>query len=149
MDDHGGKRFIDPVLLALIEKSEKDGGLWIKHIPEDTIIRIHARDALFLLAFTDVTTGSAAIQGGGRHFPSPTLCRVNGSTFGGSAIKLGWLGRGMHLEAALGVVGGPITEESLRRRRTLTTASIRAITMEHDPEHWQEMTRAAKPYEPE
>jgi len=144
--DHPDRGSIDSRLVALFEKSERDGGVWVKDIPEGTIVSVHARDSLFVVAFTDAAAGSAVIQGSGQHCPSPTLCRVNGSTWGESMIKLGWIGRGMHLEAALGQVGS-ITEEALRNRRTLTTASIRAITVEHNPERAKELIATAKKYE--
>jgi hypothetical protein len=37
---------------------------------------------------------------GGKFFPEPTKAILNGSTWGGSMIKLGWIGYGMCMEIA-------------------------------------------------
>lgn len=41
---------------------------------------------------------SAVFVQGGRFFPEMTDARLEGSTFGGSMIKMGWIGIGLHME---------------------------------------------------
>lgn len=48
------------------------------------------------------------ISGHPIYCPTPTECRVNGSTWGGSTIKVGWIGIGMRLE-----VHFPFTDKSI------------------------------------
>ena len=48
-----------------------------------TILRPHARDVYVL---------------GGAFFPVRTRACLNGSSFGGSCLKLGWVGIGLHME---------------------------------------------------
>jgi len=48
-----------------------------------TILRPHAREVL--------------VQGG-KFFPERTRACLSGSTFGGSCLKIGWVGLGLHLE---------------------------------------------------
>lgn len=64
--------------------------------PFDTIwVRTLNSDyRLFLL---DPKTGRALVEGG-RHFVEPVEALVNGSTFGGSTLKTGWIGVGMRIE---------------------------------------------------
>ncbi|OGZ08081.1 MAG: hypothetical protein A3C93_01850 [Candidatus Lloydbacteria bacterium RIFCSPHIGHO2_02_FULL_54_17] len=129
--DHPGRAFIDPKLLAKIEKSEKDGGMFTKDIPEDTLVFVHTNNSVYTLAVIDVESGKIAIQGSGTHFHNPEVVVLHGSTFGGSMIKPDWIGKGMHLE-----IGLP-------DRRTLTTSAIRAVSIEHNPERTKELIAAA------
>ena len=45
---------------------------------------------------------------GGQFFPEPTEACLAGSTFGGSFLKVSWIGIGMHMEINTGNGGGPI-----------------------------------------
>jgi len=58
---------------------------------------------------------------GGQFFPDPTEVRLDGSTFGGSFLKMHWIGVGMHLEFNAGQNGGPIV-----------TTRIASIRIERD-----------------
>ena len=49
---------------------------------------------IFLL---DPESGRALVRGG-KYFAEPTEATVNGSTFGGSVLKMGWLGVGLRIE---------------------------------------------------
>ena len=53
------------------------------------------------------------IEGHPRYCPTATPCNIHGSTWGGSMLKIDFIGRGMHLEVGLlsGVMTtSPITE---------------------------------------
>ena len=64
--------------------------------PFDTIwVRTLNSDYRFFLL--DPKTGRALVEGG-RHFVEPVEGVVNGSTFGGSTLKCGWIGVGMRIE---------------------------------------------------
>ena len=41
------------------------------------------------------------ISGHQKYCPAPTKCSIHGSTWGGSMLKVGWIGRGMHLEFSI------------------------------------------------
>lgn len=45
---------------------------------------------------------------GGQFFPEPTEAHLVGATFGGSFLKMHWIGVGMHLEIDPGTGCGPI-----------------------------------------
>ena len=64
---------------------------------------IHAQTSnsnydIFLL---DPPTGRAMVRGG-KYFVVPTEATVNGSTFGGCMIKMGWVGIGLRMEIHAG-----------------------------------------------
>lgn len=59
------------------------------------------------------------IQGGTRpngkiRFPEPIFAVIAGSTFGGTMIKLGWVGQDMRLELYYGL-GGHLTTSSMKK----------------------------------
>ena len=70
-----------------------------------TILRPHAREVLVP---------------GGRFFPERTRACLCGSTFGGSCLKLGWVGLGPHMEFHAG-------------DQWIITSHVRAIAVEPSP----------------
>ena len=64
--------------------------------PFDTIW-VHTLNSDYRFFLLDPKTGRALIEGG-RHFVEPVEAVVNGSTFGGSTLKCGWIGVGMRIE---------------------------------------------------
>ena len=64
--------------------------------PFDTIW-VHTLNSDYRLFLLDPKTGRALVEGG-RHFVEPVEAVVNGSTFGGSTLKYGWVGVGMRIE---------------------------------------------------
>ena len=70
-----------------------------------TILRPHAREVLVH---------------GGKFFPERTRACLSGSTFGGSCLKMGWVGLGLHLEFHAG-------------DQWIITSHVRAIAVEASP----------------
>ena len=70
-----------------------------------TILRPHAREVL--------------VQGG-KFFPARTRVCLSGSTFGGSCLKMGWVGLGLHREFHAG-------------DQWIITSYVRAIAVEPSP----------------
>ena len=64
--------------------------------PFDTI-SVRTLNSDYRLFLLDPKTGRALVEGG-RHFGEPVEAIVNGSTFGGSTLKCGWVGVGMRIE---------------------------------------------------
>jgi len=62
----------------------------------DTILAqtVNSVYEIFLL---EPESGRALVQGG-KFFTEPSEATVNGSTFGGSVLKMGWLGVGLRME---------------------------------------------------
>jgi len=54
---------------------------------------------------------------GGQFFPARTRACLNGSTFGGSCLKMGWVGLGLHTEFLAG-------------DQWIITSHVRAIAVE-------------------
>lgn len=78
-------------------------------------LRITTRNTTYILR--RVAEDSYTIQGHPRYCPTPVDCRVNGSTWGGSMLKVGWIGVGMHLEVHIDGAG------------TITTSVINSVEL--------------------
>ncbi|MDE2105471.1 MAG: hypothetical protein KGL39_50050 [Patescibacteria group bacterium] len=93
-----------------IAESELNGGVWINPHPEHVNAEIKAQPVLPIGSMLRVRTKNTlytviklgeqkfAIHGHHTYCPVPTLCKIHGSTFGGAMLKIGFIGRGMHLE---------------------------------------------------
>src|SRR3984957_7831117 len=85
----------DDVNHAIVQ-SEIEGGDFLHYLPPPTILEIqplpHCYPAVLL-------GGSEALLSGHPEFcPSPVHVAIPGSPWGGSMLKLQYVGRGMHLE---------------------------------------------------
>ncbi len=67
-----------------------------------------------------VWRGTTVLVQGGRRFPDVTVGRLNGSSLGGSVLKLAWIGVGLRMEICAG-------------GRRIVTSPVREITTERDP----------------
>ena len=112
---------------ADIAKSEIDGGVWL-NMPEASAKQAHA-EALekgnvlaigkMLLIQTKNTLyrlekraeDEFYISGNAQFCPQPTKAVIHGSTWGGSMLKMGWVGRGMRLEFSTEEHRGILTTE--------------------------------------
>ena len=128
---HPGEKHIDPRLLEKIKQSEKDGGIFLKDVPDNHIVEAHTQNSIYAIALVDKEKGRVAVQGNNKHFIQPEVCYLRGSTFGGSMIKIGWIGVGMHLE--LNLTSGGI----------LTTSSIKTVKVKEDTNKVKELVEKA------
>lgn len=104
---------LDKGIVDKINESEKAGGIFLKDIAVDSTINIKTRNTLYTVRKTD---SGETIKGHPEYCPSPVNCRINGSTFGGSMIKIDWIGIGMHLEFFLA-----------DSEKTITTSAIKTV----------------------
>lgn len=129
--EHPGEKNIDPRLLAKIKQSEKDGGVFLQDIPNGHIVEVHTRNSVYVIAVIDKEKGKVAIQGNGKHLQQPTVGYLQGSTFGGSMLKVGWIGIGMHLEV------------QLARGGFLTTSVMQTVEIKKDAKKAKALTEKA------
>jgi hypothetical protein len=65
-----------------------------------------------------VSRDTSAIVQGGRFFPDATPGRIDGSGFGGSFLKVGWIGIGLRMEIFADgqrIITSPVRDISLER----------------------------------
>ena len=81
-----------------IVRSEIEGGVHLGDVAPGTVLEIETENRAYTIEYRGL--GQALISGHPVFCPKPTLVTINGSTWGGSMIKSGFIGRGMHLEFA-------------------------------------------------
>lgn len=89
-----------------------DDGLSVDSLEPGTVLDVTTCNSRYRLVVLDAD-GHALVSGGWR-FPDPTEVRIEGSTAGGRALRLGWIGVGLRLEMRMGT-------------RTITTSTVRSI----------------------
>jgi hypothetical protein len=84
-------------LESLTEINPSLDGVELKTLaPFDTIC-VRTRNSNYRIFLLEPTKGWALVEGG-RRFVEPVEATVSGSTFGGSMLKMGWIGMGLRME---------------------------------------------------
>jgi hypothetical protein len=79
-----------------IVRSEIEGGVYLAEIEEGEALEVRTENRSYRIELRD---GRAAYISGHPVFcPEPTRVAIHGSSWGGSMLKLAFIGRGMHLE---------------------------------------------------
>ena len=115
---------------SAIAKSEIEGGVFLYDpkfgqpdrniLPVGKKLKVQTQNTLYTIEKRG--EDDFYISGNAKYCPTPTKCWIQGSNFGGSMLKVGWVGRGMYLEYS--------TEEYLKRGRMIITSCIQDITEE-------------------
>ena len=79
-----------------IVRSEIEGGVSLGDLPPSTVLEIQTQHHRYTAVF--LGESQALISGHPDFCPEPVLVAIAGSTWGGSMLKLRYIGRGMHLE---------------------------------------------------
>jgi hypothetical protein len=79
-----------------IVESEIEGGVSLGDLPPSTVLEIQTQHHRYTAVF--LGESQALISGHPEYCPEPVLVAIAGSTWGGSMLKLRYIGRGMHLE---------------------------------------------------
>ena len=79
-----------------IAQSEIEGGVYLDHLSEGQVLEVQTQNR----GYTIVTGGHGKelICGHPQYCPDPVAVRITGSTWGGSMLKVRFIGRGMQLE---------------------------------------------------
>jgi hypothetical protein len=109
--------------------SEVEGGVFLRDLAADTELQIFTRNRCYKLIF--LGEGHALISGHPKYCPEPVLVAIAGSTWGGSMLKLRFLGRGMHLEFHHPEYRAPITTSAIQEIRECLNARCRDICVEN------------------
>ena len=83
---------------AKIGESELSGGVRIRDLPVGSTVKFQTRGSLYLL---EKRADGDYLSGNPHYVPVPTKVNVHGSTWGGSMLKLGYIGIGMHVEFSI------------------------------------------------
>jgi hypothetical protein len=90
-------------------------GIHLRNIEPLTTIVVRTQNSRYRILITD---GTAAIVRGGAFFPEPTPARIDGSSFGGTLLKVGWIGIGLRMEIFTNgrrIITSPVRDVMLER----------------------------------
>ena len=79
-----------------IVQSEIEGGVALQDLAPESVLLIQTQHSCYTIVLQNA--GQALISGHPQFCPKPVLVILEGSTWGGSMLKPGYIGRGMHLE---------------------------------------------------
>ena len=79
-----------------IIQSEIEGGVFLDDLPQGATLEVTTQNRCYRIV--NHYDGQALICGHPKFCPAPVLVRIHGSNWGGSMLKAGFIGRGMHLE---------------------------------------------------
>ena len=87
---------LSDVINRHIIQSEIEGGVHLGDVLPGTVLEVETQNRAYRIQYQGL--GRALISGHPVFCPEPTPVTIHGSTWGGSMIKSGFIGRGMHLE---------------------------------------------------
>ena len=91
----GNRSFAQDVTRGIV-RSEIEGGVYLSEVQEGEVLVVETENRSYRIERLD---GRAAYISGHPQFcPVPTRVSISGSSWGGSMLKMAFIGRGMHLE---------------------------------------------------
>jgi hypothetical protein len=109
------ERNLSPSLQAFMAVVDENDGFYLKDLPAGTMIELTTQSgSLYTMVVIDPEGGELALFGGGHpKTQQPEIYILQGSTCGGSACKVGWIGLNLRLRLNL-LSGGLIVLSSLK-----------------------------------
>ncbi len=98
-----------------IVQSEIEGGVFLEALPPDTVLQIRTQHHFYTALL--LGEGSALISGHPQYCPEPVEVIIAGSTWGGSMLKMRFIGRGMHMEIHHPAYSTPIVTSPIQEIR--------------------------------
>ena len=92
-------------------------GLSIRDLDPLTTLIVRTRNSSYRIIVSSDTT---VIVQGGQFFPDPTPARLDGSGFGGSLLKVAWIGVGLRMEIVANgqrIITSPVRDMTVEDRR--------------------------------
>jgi hypothetical protein len=100
---------------GIVRQGGKLTGIDIGSFPPGTEVTVDTCHSRYRFVIVVGSAGDALVEGG-RYFPQETTARIEGSTLGGSLLKIGWIGLGLFLELSF-------------RDKRIVTSRVRSITI--------------------
>jgi hypothetical protein len=100
-----------------LAQSEIEGGVYLHELASDRALEIETENRYYTVV--NRGRGEVEIWGHPIYCPAPVRVRIAGSNWGGSMLKLGFIGRGMHLEFCHPSYRTPIITSRIREIREI------------------------------
>ena len=95
-------------------------GVDLRDLEPLTTIVVRTRNSLYRII---VTQGTSVVVQGGHFFPDGVAARIDGSGFGGSLLKVGWIAIGLRMEIFAGeqrIITSPVRDISIEAQAAAT-----------------------------
>ena len=115
---------LTPEINNAIAESELMGGVFIKDLPVGKTLKVRTQNTVYFIDRVSEGPEGLTIQGHPRYCKEPVKAYILGSNFGGSMIKIGFVGRGMYMEFTLVTTGEP---KQARYHGTIVTSQIQEV----------------------
>lgn len=115
----------------VLDKIAKNKGFDINALPPGTRVAVNTCNSLYeliVLGNRRVTAFGGTLPDGGVRFRKPTKLIIAGSTFGGSMLKLNWVGKDMRVEF--------VPEEGEYAGKTFSTSPVQRVSIEGRDGDW-------------
>ena len=89
------RNFSDQVNHNIVQ-SDIEGGVHLDDLPEGAVLEVETRNRVYRII--NRGNSEALMSGHPKYCPTPTPVTIHGSTWGGSMLKVSFIGRGMYLE---------------------------------------------------
>jgi len=112
-------------------KKWSDEGLRLTDFKRGTLLYVETRKSIYQIEVLEdryVEIMGGMLQNGEHRFPKPISAVIAGSTFGGSMIKIAWIGYQMHMEIHL--------MPAAFRGQVLTTTAVQNVVIESPDKSW-------------
>ena len=102
---------------GFVEAVSHTKGVGLADVDIFTTLVVQTDNSVYHITILQPYTREVVVQGGA-FFTTRTRARLNGSSFGGSCLKLGWVGVGLHMEFHA-------------EDQWIITSHVRSIAVEH------------------
>ena len=82
---------------GFVDAVSQADGIGLTDVDALTTLMVQTDNSVYQITILQPHTREVFVQGGA-FFPERTRACLNGSSFGGSCLKLGWVGIGLHME---------------------------------------------------
>ncbi len=104
---------------GFVEAVSKSAGIGLIDVDAFTTLVVRTDNSVYRITILTPHLREVLVQGG-KFFPERTRACLSGSNFGGSCLKMGWVGLGLHMEFHAG-------------GQWIITSHVRAIAVEASP----------------
>ena len=102
---------------GFVEAASQAGGVGLTDVDTFTTLVVQTDNSVYQITILQPHTREVFVQGGA-FFPERTRACLSGSSFGGSCLKIGWVGIGLHMEFV-----------AADRDQWVLTSHVRSITV--------------------
>ena len=101
---------------GFVDETADARGIHLRDVEPLTTLMVRTRNSQYRIV---VSHDTSVIVQGGQFFPDATPGRIDGSGFGGSLLKVGWIGIGLRMEIFADgqrIITSPVREIAVERR---------------------------------